>query len=164
MLDSGEIRKWHIVAYYTVYHSSPSSNIALMTLRQDHDFPRLPLVDDFDYLQRIRVPDAIYTNSHLYKSSNSTAFERPPGPDTEKSHKILEFSREISPSFQFVQWTDAVLPRLAVSDPIASAGVKLPPLSSISPISQWRPQPRGAVRAPLYSEDRRTLNKFRIVI
>ncbi|KAJ7203183.1 Gti1/Pac2 family-domain-containing protein [Mycena rebaudengoi] len=147
MLDSGEIRKWHIVAYYT-----------------DHDLPRLPLIDDFDYLQRIRVPDAIYTSSHLYKSSNSTAFERPPGPDTEKSHKILEFSREISPSFQFVQWTDAVLPRLAVSDPIASAGVKLPPLSSIGPISQWRPQPRGAARAPLYSEDRRTLNKFRIVI
>jgi hypothetical protein len=164
MLDSGEIHKWHIVAYYTVYHFSPSSNIALITLRQDHDLPRLPLIEDFDYLQRIRVPDAIYTSSHLYKSSNSTAFERPPGPDTEKSHKILEFSREISPSFQFVQWTDAVLPRLAVSDPIASAGVKLPPLSSIGPLSQWRPQPRGAARAPLYSEDRRTLNKFRIVI
>ncbi|KAJ7247988.1 Gti1/Pac2 family-domain-containing protein [Mycena rebaudengoi] len=124
MLDSGEIRKWHIVAYYT-----------------DHDFPRLPLVDDFDYLQRIRVPDAIYTNSHLYKSSNSTAFERPPGPDTEKSHKILECC---APSTRRAQ--------------------KLPPLSSIGPISQWRPQPRGAVRAPLYSEDRRTLNKFRIVI
>ncbi|KAJ7289504.1 Gti1/Pac2 family-domain-containing protein [Mycena rebaudengoi] len=147
MLDSGEIRKWHIVAYYS-----------------DHDLPRLPLVDDFDYLQRIRVPDAIYTSSHLYKSSNSAAFERLPHSDTEKSHKILEFSREISSSFQFALWTDAVLPRLTVSDPIASAGVKLPPLSSISPLSQWRPQQRGAVRAPLYSEDRRTLNKFRIVI
>ncbi|KAJ7289499.1 Gti1/Pac2 family-domain-containing protein [Mycena rebaudengoi] len=153
MLDSGEIRKWHIVAYYT-----------------DNDLPRLPTVDDFDYLRRIRIPDGIYASSHTFKSNNNTACERTPPPDEEKSHNGLE---ELSTSFQITVWphtkfTDAVLPRPTASGPIAPGDVKLPPLSSIGPFSKWRPRHRGAVRAPphisICSEDRKTLNKFRIVI
>lgn len=60
-------RKWHIVAYFAVWFSLllPTEFPLLMTMSsfQGNDYSRLPVIDNFEYLQRIRVPEEVFLSS-----------------------------------------------------------------------------------------------------
>ncbi|KAF8639292.1 hypothetical protein AX17_001603 [Amanita inopinata Kibby_2008] len=44
--ESGETRKWHVVAYFS-----------------GNDYTRLPVIENYDYLRTIRVPKGVFVNS-----------------------------------------------------------------------------------------------------
>ncbi|KAJ6565728.1 Gti1/Pac2 family-domain-containing protein [Mycena sp. CBHHK59/15] len=52
MPGTSQTRKWHIVAYFSAC-----------------DYTRLPVVDNYDYLRCIRVPDGVFTSNRTVCSS-----------------------------------------------------------------------------------------------
>ncbi|KAJ7908432.1 Gti1/Pac2 family-domain-containing protein [Mycena leptocephala] len=153
-------RKWHIVAY-----SSAS------------DYTRLPVVDNYDYLRCIRVPDGVFTSNQT-TCSNHDCF--PPHSDEVDSTRGSQ--SPVSPSFEL---RSARLPPprfhgrgpeypLVLPPPVppsreTNARVSLPPLSSLGYHAPRSPghstsSTTAHVRARLSPEDRRILDRFRVVL
>ncbi|KAK7455815.1 hypothetical protein VKT23_010849 [Stygiomarasmius scandens] len=155
-----ETRKWHVVAYFS-----------------GNDYSRLPVIEDYDYLRRIRVPPGIFQNSkspgarldadgHLDDADGDQDI-------TLYDHRYSEIPR--SPSRSSPYYPSSYPPPL--SPPLAgdrSQRVALPPLSALGCYPE-RPRlvhahstPRENKKvhpdmyAPLSTEDRRALGSFRI--
>ncbi|KAJ7726528.1 Gti1/Pac2 family-domain-containing protein [Mycena metata] len=164
MPGSPTTRKWHIVAYFSA-----------------SDYTRLPVIENYDYLRDIRVPDGIFTsnrtaggNADLFPSY-SDEFD-----STRGSHS------PVSPSFElrdpmlppFYRRSASAEPSLRLPPPISvpretNPRVRLPPLSSIGYHSPRPPlpshhsttsSPNAASRARRSPEDRRILDSFRVVL
>jgi hypothetical protein len=166
--DTGETRKWHVVAYFS-----------------GNDYTRLPIIDHYDYLRNIRVPQGIFVNS---KASN---------PRTDRcsyysdDSEIQEESVRSSPlsTAQYPGTPRSPLATVASSPALSSVGLlngRQHPISQKhnghqSPISdncdvmrrtsvvlpQLKPARQSSSSskyAPLTQEDRRVLEKLRVVL
>ncbi|KAF5362648.1 hypothetical protein D9758_009616 [Tetrapyrgos nigripes] len=158
---TSETRKWHVVAYFS-----------------GNDYSRLPVIEDFDYLRRIRVPSGIFQNSKSPGSrlDSSDGQTGEAGDDQEVmlyDHRYRESPRSPSRSGSF--YANAYPPPLSPPLPgDKSQRVALPPLSALgyyperprlvhshtAPRESRKPPPD--TYTPLSSEDLRALQSFRI--
>ncbi|KAJ7914241.1 hypothetical protein B0H13DRAFT_2232144 [Mycena leptocephala] len=162
MPGSSNIRKWHIVAYFSAY-----------------DYTRLPVVENYDYLRCIRVPDGVFTsNRSAYSNhdrfpSHSDEFDSPRGSLSPVSPSFERMSPGLAPHFhgRMAEYPIVLPPPISLSQG-ESPRVSLPPLSSLGyhpprpPLPHRHSTPSSAtqVRARLSPEDRRILDSFRVVI
>ncbi|KAL6299817.1 Gti1/Pac2 family-domain-containing protein [Sparassis latifolia] len=187
-MPGSEPRKWHVVAYFTVYGVSPGD-----------DYTTLPVVEDYEYLRNVRVPEGIYTSAKgnlgrvgrvlggasghegLHHSDDhpewmpaswSMSPSLSPGTDRPySSNSSTSSSSSSSPSADSSTYT---LSRHSSSDGSVNS---LPRLSNVVPVFHLAPPvpqkrtlssgPSGMSTAGYHSltaEDRRALNSFRIVL
>ncbi|KAJ6554977.1 Gti1/Pac2 family-domain-containing protein [Mycena vulgaris] len=146
-------RKWHVVAYFSA-----------------SDYMCLPVVDNYDYLRRIRVPEGVFISNRTACSNH----ERFPSysDDVDSTRGSLS---PVTPSFELrypgrvsrVEYPLALPP--PVSSPRGHPRVSLPPLASLGypaprPLTPHRPSSPAPNRSRLSPEDRRILDSFRVVI
>ncbi|KAJ7859368.1 hypothetical protein B0H14DRAFT_2351232, partial [Mycena olivaceomarginata] len=152
--------KWHIVAYFSASDST-----------------RLPVVDNYDYLRCIRVPHGVFTSTRTTCSdhdrfpSHSDEFDSTRGSQSPVSPSFeLRSPRLPPPRFHGrAPEYPLLLPPPAPPSRETNARVSPPPLSSHAPKP---PVPRRRstspttrhVRARLSPEDRRILDRFRVVL
>ncbi|KAH7911466.1 Gti1/Pac2 family-domain-containing protein [Hygrophoropsis aurantiaca] len=171
---SSHPRKWHVVAYFT-----------------GDDYTRLPVIENYDYLRSLRVPDGVFVSSkanglrtdrfsytvdspHTYGPSDyhgQTPLDYPSRPMSSSSSSS---SAPISPlQRQHAHLPSPHAPGMRNSRPEAS----LPSISTLTSIRD-RSDPHVPVQtpsvrlnhpsptnySPLSAEDRRVLNKFRVVL
>jgi len=158
-------KKWHVVAYFSPLHSS-----------------LLPVVEDYDYLRNIRIPNGIFVGSN--RSGNGTLdwFPRPVKMPDSGSYSSSQgsLSPEIRDSdleesflnFQPPRGTESFVVLAPISPP-ASPTI-LPPLASLGCWSPRNPTPHRYPSIPskvgpyhyssTCSDDRRILDRFRVVI
>ncbi|KAF7290287.1 hypothetical protein MIND_01342700 [Mycena indigotica] len=167
------LRKWHIVAYFSAA-----------------DFTLLPVVDHYDYLRNIRVPDGVFMSSRIPSSSLSDEPESPTnsyhGPDYARESRSPQATTPTyelmrSPFFQSTHLgspSDYSYPQPGTSslpppDLHERSGmvprVSLPPLSALGYPSSGRPSlnQRHSTSSPntrLSSEDRRILDRLRVTL
>ncbi|KAJ3735590.1 Gti1/Pac2 family-domain-containing protein [Lentinula guzmanii] len=148
---TNETRKWHVVAYFS-----------------GNDYTRLPVIENYDYLRRIRVPEGVFVNS-----KSLTKMDTPDSPldearDLEHRRFIEGYPlRPVSPSRPL--YPSVFPPPLAPPMPgDPRQRVSLPPISMLD-----YPQRPGFLRhnstssanelyTPLSSEDQRALSRLRI--
>ncbi|KAJ3785673.1 Gti1/Pac2 family-domain-containing protein [Lentinula aff. detonsa] len=148
---TNETRKWHVVAYFS-----------------GNDYTRLPVIENYDYLRRIRVPEGVFVNS-----KSLTKMDTPDSPldearDLEHRRFIESYPlRPVSPARPL--YPPVFPPPLAPPMPgDPRQRVSLPPISMLD-----YPQRPGFLRhnstssanelyTPLSSEDQRALSRLRI--
>ncbi|KAJ6626165.1 Gti1/Pac2 family-domain-containing protein [Mycena sp. CBHHK59/15] len=167
MPGTTDTRKWHIVAYFSA-----------------RDYNQLPVFEDYDYLRNIRVPEGVFISTrptsvtfdrcHQYaegfelvrESLTPVAAQFKHGTGSIADLKLSPHPSESTPNFPLF------LPPPIAQRPAYSQG-RLPPLSSLG-----YPSPRPSLlyhssspaalittrHSSLCSEDRRILDKFRVVI
>ncbi|KAJ7884895.1 Gti1/Pac2 family-domain-containing protein [Mycena leptocephala] len=156
-------RKWHIVAYFSA-----------------SDYTRLPVVDNYDYLRCIRVPDGVFTSNQT-TCSNHDRFS----PHSDEVDSTRGSQSPVSPIFELRSLGlpppqfhgrgpeyPLVLPPPVPPSRETNARVSLPPLSSLGYHAPRSPGPQRHstssttthVRARLSPEDRRILDRFRVVL
>ncbi|KAJ7599383.1 Gti1/Pac2 family-domain-containing protein [Mycena floridula] len=157
-------RRWHVVAYFT-----------------GNDYMQLPVIEDYENLRRIRVPEGIYSSNKL--SMNGYGLDAAVSgtvPDNRQNGKLYDYpgTSRLSPvsSNSTVSSTSPVelskpLPTLLPSPSSTAFRPVLPPLSSLStqpPSLSRRPTAQSIIPqngySALTSEDRRVLNKFRVLL
>ncbi|KAM6491108.1 Gti1/Pac2 family domain containing protein [Amanita muscaria] len=167
--ETGETRKWHVVAYFS-----------------GNDYTRLPVIEYYDYLRSIRVPPGIFVNS---KTSNSKMDRSSCYSDDSEKEESLCGSPMQSPisytsSLRSSHVTGPVSPPLTSAAllngrhlPLPQKGHRLlPPIVDDCDITlrtslvlpHLKP-PRAnstssSTYAPLTPEDRRALEKLRVVL
>ncbi|KAJ7166313.1 Gti1/Pac2 family-domain-containing protein [Mycena crocata] len=157
---SSNTRKWHIVAYFSAF-----------------DYTRLPVVDSYDYLRCIRVPEGVFTsnrtcNNHERFSSQSDEVDSMRGSHSPVSPSFELRSPGLAPPFYGRAEYPLDLPPPISSQRRTNPPVSLPPLASLG-----YPAPRPALphrhstsasttytQPQLSPEDRRILNSFHVVI
>ncbi|KAJ7434918.1 Gti1/Pac2 family-domain-containing protein, partial [Mycena galericulata] len=169
-------KKWHVVAYFTARDSN-----------------RLPVVEDYDYLRDIRVPAGVFLNSNNNRPVNGS-LEKFPTPleapgcgwsvkSSSTQHLLTQFIYERkpeSPSLFGIRGTDQfssdasgiVLPAISpfhppvTLPPLSSLGYLSPrsPLHEIYPIASTTLAPCHMQSWTICSDDRRILDRFRVVI
>ncbi|CCM04152.1 uncharacterized protein FIBRA_06314 [Fibroporia radiculosa] len=72
--SQAEPRKWHIVAYFS-----------------GDDYTRLPVVEDYDFLRNLRLPDGVFASP---RATTSTRIARPLGPDASNSSSSAHWGRD----------------------------------------------------------------------
>ncbi|KAF9446262.1 hypothetical protein P691DRAFT_804426 [Macrolepiota fuliginosa MF-IS2] len=162
---TSEIRKWHVVAYFS-----------------GSDYSRLPVIEHYDYLRNIRVPNGVFiSNKNLcgkpdrpsYGSDDSEIYDEPP-PALVYAHRspiLTNYPPTLSMPSTPAPYT------LPSPTPYPGSRLALPPINSLdSPLQEPRkpmlPDPRNGtqqngssyVYAPLSSEDRKALDSFRVVL
>ncbi|KAJ6455442.1 Gti1/Pac2 family-domain-containing protein [Mycena sanguinolenta] len=161
MPGASNTRKWHIVAYFSAC-----------------DYTRLPVVDNYDYLRCIRVPDGIFTSNrttctnHDRFASHSDEFDSTRGSQSPVSSTFELRSPGLAPRFHDRAAEDPyILPPPVPSSREEHARVNLPPLSSLGyraprpPSLPQRPSSSAIqVRSRLSPEDRRILDSFRVIL
>ncbi|KAF8890968.1 Gti1/Pac2 family-domain-containing protein [Infundibulicybe gibba] len=157
--QSGETRKWHIVAYFSA-----------------KDYFRLPVIDDYQYLRTITIPPGTYTSK-----DPSRRLGRPgdrdgtPPQEDDRTHvqgathaglsSPISSASSSSPSSRSSRLSSAT----DLNSKYTQGGGderRLPPLlvkPSAAPVAR-NPGVARVGYAPLSEEDRRMLDKFRIVL
>lgn len=152
---------------------------------QGNDYTRLPVIDNYDYLRNIRVPDGIFvSNKGPYRRNDASQYDT----DDEgsvysaatSSNRPSGTSRPFSPAPSSTSQHHSLSPPASTHH--FSSRTPLPRLSTVVPMngpsSPHSPQhhdynrgqqPRVGVQngnayAPLSAEDRRVLNAFRVVL
>ncbi|KAF5368283.1 hypothetical protein D9757_010516 [Collybiopsis confluens] len=152
-----ETRKWHVVAYFS-----------------GNDYTQLPVIDDYEYLRQIRVPEGVFVNSKSIPSRDppdSPLDERSTLGFQSGSRRFIEGypPSSVSPQMRPVYPLSPFPPPL--SPPLSGdrqQRVSLPPLSAFEypqrPIfsPQSSGHPPSEVYTPLSTEDRRALGRLRI--
>lgn len=148
--------------------------------QQASDYTRLPVVDNYDYLKRIRVPEGVFSNNRTVCANE----ERLPSPSDQDDSSARGSHSPVSPSFELKSpWPSPNYYRAVEPDP----AVVLPPpvlhsregrprvsLPTLSSLGYIPPRPAllhrhsaASSSGPTYKlspEDRRILDKFRVVI
>ncbi|KAI0338660.1 hypothetical protein BDW22DRAFT_1432454 [Trametopsis cervina] len=170
-------KKWHIVAYFA-----------------GDDYTRLPVVDNYEYLRTIRIPDGIFFSksnptrqTRIYnlgeerevegeQESDIPGWRSPSWPSTIQSENFAQGSGTplISSSYSS---TAPRSPSVTLHIPQggtanAESRYSLPRLSTVAPTHHVSPQPHstrplvsaGSPYSPLTPEDRKALNSFRVVL
>jgi Gti1/Pac2 family transcription factor len=183
-------KKWHIVAYFSVRMTSGNRIGQRLTSNQGDDYTRLPVVDNYEYLRNIRIPDGVYfakgnptrqtrvMNAGEDREYSVEAYPDQPGWTTpswpqsasDRHHDAVTPSRHTSTSSSssaavYAQQQATASPRLEPAD----ARYSLPRLSTVAPPHHLTGQPRpactpGSPYSPLTPEDRKALNSFRVVL
>ncbi|KAJ7131301.1 Gti1/Pac2 family-domain-containing protein, partial [Mycena epipterygia] len=145
-------RKWHVVAYCSAC-----------------DAADLPVIEDYDYLRNIRVPSGVFVNSNRAVNGSLERFPPPlqlmmPGGRSPMSPVISTDDCELEHFPANVpQFPGQVLPPLSpITLPSLSSLGYLPPRQTNSPVAS-RLSYRSHYRV-IGSDDRRVLDKFRVVI
>ncbi|KAJ7846891.1 Gti1/Pac2 family-domain-containing protein [Mycena olivaceomarginata] len=160
MPGASSTRKWHIVAYFSAC-----------------DYTRLPVVDNYDYLRSIRVPDGVFTSNRTTCSnhdrfpSHSDEFDSTRGSHSPVSPTFELRSPGLAPRFhsQAPEFPLLLPPPLPTRREV-NERVSLPPLASLGCHTPRPPLPHRhststtQVRTRLSPEDRRILDSFRVVI
>ncbi|KAJ3484460.1 hypothetical protein NLI96_g5629 [Meripilus lineatus] len=168
-------RKWHIVAYFA-----------------GDDYTCLPVVDNYEYLRSIRIPEGVYSSARGNLNKIQRSMPGADEPDHRRSHSGDH------PSWVQPSWPSSATPcnpDQGAESPVspsssdcssligggpqfatnrrydASTEPSLPRLSSIAPLHLPHPHRNGLSPAgpsngysPLTSEDRKALNSFRVVL
>lgn len=83
---SSHPRKWHVVAYFTVsrniFTMIRSQRVSHPLLPQGDDYLRLPVIENYDYLRSLRVPEGIFTSS----KANGVRSDRRPMTNSREGH------------------------------------------------------------------------------
>ncbi|KAF8957166.1 Gti1/Pac2 family-domain-containing protein [Flammula alnicola] len=158
---SSETRKWHVVAYFS-----------------GEDYTRLPVIDNYAYLRNIRAPNGIFfSNKVLCTRSDRFASYSDESEPHEDMYNPSHQRHEDSASPIFSSPPSPVTPyspRLS-SQSSSSPKIQLPPISSLGTYEKrpYLPHPYTTPHfgvnsptqyAPLSSEDRRALQKFKVVL
>ncbi|EGO03122.1 hypothetical protein SERLA73DRAFT_120082 [Serpula lacrymans var. lacrymans S7.3] len=156
MPGSSHPRKWHIVAYFT-----------------GDDYLRLPVVENYDYLRSLKVPDGVFVSSKASGLRNDRYSYGPYHDDPMRPMSAASSSSStmLSPLQRQSTALSSPLPRTGRQD------VSLPSISTLAPIrgrhdlaspyhtsSSTRPDQLPNNYSPLSAEDRRVLNSFRVVL
>ncbi|KAJ7922664.1 Gti1/Pac2 family-domain-containing protein [Mycena leptocephala] len=154
-------KKWHVVAYYSA-----------------RDSFLLPVVEDYDYLRNIRIPDGVFISSIRPAGGTFEWFPRPYAIPSSGSSSPTQ--RSVSPAIRHSELescsnfrpsrgdeSSVVLPAIY---PVPSP-TTLPSLASLGHLSPRNPvlHKPSARDGPCYhsftcSDDRRILDRFRVVI
>ncbi|KAL4078089.1 Gti1/Pac2 family-domain-containing protein [Scleroderma citrinum] len=162
-------KKWHLVAYFT-----------------GDDYTRLPVIESYDYLDRLRIPQGIFVSSKANGLRNDQMLSSdwgdiyaitPPGSD------LTDYSQQPSAvtesHFSTSSWH--VQPQLPPPRENPSSGHRTVSLPGISSLTSLHPSPSLRVDSrasdyvqlshpsptnysPLTAEDRRALDSFRVVL
>ncbi|KAJ7256189.1 Gti1/Pac2 family-domain-containing protein [Mycena haematopus] len=161
MPGTAKINKWHVVAYFTARNSS-----------------LLPVVEDYEYLRNIRIPDGVFLRSSRSDTGTLEWFTRPVKmPDCSSSTRkllspvIRNSDPDICSNSQPSQDKELpiVLPPIS---PVVSPTI-LPPLASLGCLSSsagTRHTSSALRKVERYHrpstcpDDRRILERFRVVI
>jgi len=158
----GATRKWHVVAYFTAA-----------------DYTRLPLVDNYDYLRNIRVPDGVFTNNRTPCSHERfpSTYSDETDSTTRRSHSPVTPTFELrSPIFSMNSAERGAEYAYMLPPPVslfreANPRVSLPPLASLGypgpgprPPLPHRYFTPTQVRQRVSPEDRRLLDSIRVVL
>ncbi|KAI1784207.1 Gti1/Pac2 family-domain-containing protein [Ganoderma leucocontextum] len=168
-------RKWHIVAYFS-----------------GDDYTRLPVVENYEYLRNIRVPEGIFTSAkgniarfgrvledadgHESSHAGTDYPEWPPSPWSPASRGVPTADRPMSSSSSSsssgAQRTPSHYSVGQHRPGTTSTSGTLPRLSTVVPVGLLTPpaspmyptSPSGVPSnyKPLTAEDRRALNSFRL--
>lgn len=150
-------KKWHIVAYFS-----------------EDEYLRLPTVDHYEYLRRLRVPDGIFlpgkASTRKLDQPNTPSLEgssRPMSPSESSSSEVYSRDRD-----QFT-WST----RSSTSSPSGTDNDRvhaLPPLSLLTPSGSSASSSSWSTRAdtsktrgdylPRSSEDRKAIESFRLAL
>lgn len=89
---SSHPRKWHVVAYFTVSLISCRCLVRgtashLFFLSQGDDYLRLPVIENYDYLRNLRVPEGIFVSS----KANGARNDRYSTTSSREDHTLAEF-------------------------------------------------------------------------
>ncbi|KAJ4486548.1 Gti1/Pac2 family-domain-containing protein [Lentinula edodes] len=148
---TNETRKWHVVAYFS-----------------GNDYTRLPVIENYDYLRRIRVPEGIFVNSKSLTKIDSPDSPLDEARDYEHRRFVEEYPlRPVSPTRPlYLSTFPSSLSPPTPGNP--HQRVSLPPISMLE-----YPKRPGFLRhnsansaheiyTPLSTEDQRALGRLRI--
>ncbi|KAF5353545.1 hypothetical protein D9756_007812 [Leucocoprinus leucothites] len=163
---TSEIRKWHVVAYFS-----------------GSDYSRLPVIEHYDYLRNIRVPNGVFiSNKNLCGKPDRPSYASDDSEFYDDAPPALVYAHRPTIQNGYSPILSTPKPTSHYSSPSQAqypgSRLSLPPINSLnSPSHETRkhvlPDPRGSgqqqggpfsVYTPLSSEDRRTLDKFRVVL
>ncbi|KAF8634730.1 hypothetical protein AX15_000744 [Amanita polypyramis BW_CC] len=161
--ETGESRKWHVVAYFS-----------------GNDYVRLPVIESYDYLRGIRVPHGIFVNSKTSTTRNDRCSYY------SDESEFQEELGHVSPLSPVGHYPSSPRSALGASPSLISAALMhgrhlplpqgrngfLPPISDNTTrraplaLPQLKPQrsSNSSAYTPLTSEDRRALEKLRVVL
>ncbi|TFY64261.1 hypothetical protein EVJ58_g2744 [Rhodofomes roseus] len=165
---ANEPRKWHVVAYFC-----------------GDDYQHLPVVEDYDFLRKIRIPDGVFSSPRGNPAKIARALTVP----DERSRNDGNWSKGSSWSHAATSGSGALSPierpessssssssstNLSTSSDttVFHEGNMLPRLSNVIPIHPLSPaishthsqSSQSSSYAALTTEDRRALSSFRIVL
>lgn len=185
-------KKWHLVAYFTVRRHLISQTYLCSHIRygddKGDDYTRLPVIESYDYLNRLKVPQGIYVSSKANGLKSEQMLYADWGdicaiaPST--SLDSTDYSRQTLPSatvspFSVSNWhLHSHLPPPRQNSDSEHRAVSLPGIASLTsshPGPGLRVEPRRSDHIqlghpsptsyrPLSAEDRRALNSFRVVL
>jgi hypothetical protein len=160
-------------------------NVLIMNLKGT-DYTRLPVIEDYDYLRSIHVPHGVFLSSKIVSgrtdrfshiSEESDTHEDPTQLDSMPTHQYSESPAAGSsnlPALAAPSYLASLPPReLEYYLPVSLSNgenqkISLPPITSLGHPARRPPShgstPSGAHYAPLSSEDRRVLDRFRVVL
>ena len=173
--------------------SNPSSSGSNQWHFQGDDYTRLPVVDNYEYLRSVRIPDGVYSSAKGNLTKASRIFTGMDGPSSDyDSSPAAMHSGWVTPTWSTTSRVpgeperpqssssssssspaNAGYPSAAVYQHNGSASRRdtpLPRLSTIAPIHQLPSPPSHANASPttpyspLTAEDRRALSSFRVVL
>ncbi|PPR04895.1 hypothetical protein CVT26_012716 [Gymnopilus dilepis] len=150
-----EPRKWHVVAYFS-----------------GEDYARLPVVENYPYLRKIQIPNGVFFSNKIlctrpdrfasYSDESEPYEDGQTGSDPSSSSK---YSSPPSPLASSI-YSPPMSPQSS-----STPRVSLPPISSLSQYGQrpHLPHPHSSPAVPTYytplsSEDRRALQKLKVVL
>ncbi|KIJ13014.1 hypothetical protein PAXINDRAFT_38769, partial [Paxillus involutus ATCC 200175] len=155
---SSHPRKWHVVAYFT-----------------GDDYMRLPVVENYDYLRSLRVPEGVFVSSkangirndrYSYADSRESYNGPMSSASSSASNPLSPMQRHpVSLSAQSATqrpYRDVSLPSISSLTSSHSHPNPPPSLHGSQPVRLNHPAPTNY--SPLSSEDRRVLNSFRVVL
>lgn len=157
-------KKWHIVAYFSVKMITILFYIPLTKTLKGDDYTRLPVVDNYEYLRNIRIPDGVF-----FAKGNQARLSRVLNIGEDREPELAHSAQQpgwISPSWPTSSsetYTDSIdmSPRLSSSSSSSSAAtyplrhssasqhhgtasldprLSLPRLSSVAPVHALTPQ------------------------
>ncbi|KAH9476524.1 cAMP-independent regulatory protein pac2 [Psilocybe cubensis] len=153
-----EPRKWHVVAYFS-----------------GEDYARLPVIENYAYLRNIHAPNGIFFSNKVLCSTTdrfaSYSDESEPHEDVYHTGHIPTYP--MSPAFSpppSPLSSSVYSPRLS-SQSSNSQNISLPPISSLGSYGKrpHLPHPHSSPvypshYTPLSSEDRRALQKLKVIL
>ncbi|KDR78070.1 hypothetical protein GALMADRAFT_138215 [Galerina marginata CBS 339.88] len=155
---SSEPRKWHVVAYFS-----------------GEDYARLPVIENYAYLRNVHAPNGVFFSNKVLCSRTdrfaSYSDESEPHEDTYRSGPLHEYPT--SPTFSS---PPSPLTSSIYSPPLSPQSsntprISLPPISSLGSYGKRPHLPHlqsspvyPTHYAPLSSEDRRALQKLKVVL
>ncbi|KAF9039840.1 Gti1/Pac2 family-domain-containing protein [Panaeolus papilionaceus] len=154
-----EPRKWHVVAYFS-----------------GEDYARLPVIDNYSYLRNIQVPSGIFFSNKILctRTDRFTSYSDESEPHEDNYHSLRPmYDGPASPVYTSTPSPSAYSPILTSQNSSQFPRISLPPISALSdgkrphlpyPMLPGYSSSNSQNYTPLSSEDRRALEKLKVVL